>query len=286
MAVRSSFYGVGDSNMNTVFIQNQRLPYSSSSQPFDSLFTSGSSDSPSFLGSGSQSMFSFRDINVRKRSERPFFCAFDQEDINVDEDSDEYFHQPEKKKRLKVDQIQFLEKSFEEDNKLEPERKIQLAKDLGLQPRQIAIWFQNRRARWKTKRIEKDYDVLQAHYNNLKADYDNLVKEKEKLKAEVHCLTSRLLLDDGNNEEINLVKIDVLDESSPRGDGVRLLEPVDSSYVYQSDASQDEDNCNRSVLPSAVYAFENLEDGVYSDPRANSCQFGFLDDDDDDAFGF
>ncbi|CAI0399286.1 unnamed protein product, partial [Linum tenue] len=91
-----------------------------------------------------------------------------------------------KKRRLSVDQVQFLEKSFEVENKLEPERKIQLAKDLGLQPRQVAIWFQNRRARWKTKRLEKDYDALQSSFDALKADYDGLLKEKDKLKAEVN----------------------------------------------------------------------------------------------------
>lgn len=126
-------------------------------------------------------MVSFEDVH---RGNRSFFRTFDQED-NGDDDLDEYFHQPEKKRRLSVDQVQFLEKSFEVENKLEPERKVQLAKDLGLQPRQVAIWFQNRRARWKTKQMEKDYDILQASYNSLKADYDNLVKENDKLKEEV-----------------------------------------------------------------------------------------------------
>ncbi|KAM1135198.1 hypothetical protein TB2_044195 [Malus domestica] len=60
------------------------------------------------------------------------------------------------------------------------------AKDLGLQPRQVAIWFQNRWARWKTKHLEKDYEVLQANYNNLKANCENLSKENDKLKAEQH----------------------------------------------------------------------------------------------------
>nr|QCO76345.1 hypothetical protein [Tamarix hispida] len=66
----------------------------------------------------------------------------------------------EKKRRLNMEQVRTLEKNFELGNKLEPERKMQLAKALGLQPRQIAIWFQNRRARWKTKQLEKDYDIL------------------------------------------------------------------------------------------------------------------------------
>lgn len=134
-------------------------------------------------------MVSFEDVHLANGSNnRPFFRPFDR-DENGDEDLDEYFHQPEKKRRLTVDQVQFLEKSFEVENKLEPERKIQLAKDLGLQPRQVAIWFQNRRARWKTKQLEKDYDVLQNSYNSLKADFDNLFKEKEKLKAEVNFIS-------------------------------------------------------------------------------------------------
>ena len=135
-------------------------------------------------GLGSRSMVSFEDVRAGKRSDNSFFCQFDA-DENGDEDLDEYFHQPEKKRRLTADQVQFLEKNFEVENKLEPERKVKLAKDLGLQPRQVAIWFQNRRARWKTKQLEKDYGALQASYNSLKAEYEKLVKEKDELKTEV-----------------------------------------------------------------------------------------------------
>lgn len=135
-------------------------------------------------------MISFKDVSGRMHSERSFFRSFGQ-DGNEDEDFDEYFHQPEKKRRLKADQIEFLEKSFEADNKLEPERKVQLAKDIGLQPRQVAIWFQNRRARWKNKSLERDYEVLQDSYNSLKMQYDNLVKEKDKLKVQVRPSSSK-----------------------------------------------------------------------------------------------
>lgn len=94
-------------------------------------------------------------------------------------------YQQGKKRRLTSDQVQFLEKSFEVENKLEPERKIELAKELGLQPRQVAIWFQNRRARFKTKQIERDYGTLKANYDKLKAEYDTLLQHNDKLKQEV-----------------------------------------------------------------------------------------------------
>lgn len=83
--------------------------------------------------------------------------------------------------------MNLLEKSFEEENKLEPERKIQLAKKLGLQPRQVAVWFQNRRARWKTKQLERDYDLLKASYDALLSNYDTIFKENENLKSQVYC---------------------------------------------------------------------------------------------------
>lgn len=91
----------------------------------------------------------------------------------------------EKKRRLNLEQVKALEKSFELGNKLEPERKMQLARALGLQPRQIAIWFQNRRARWKTKQLERDYDILKRQFDALKSDNDSLKSENKKLHGEV-----------------------------------------------------------------------------------------------------
>ncbi|XBH86976.1 homeobox-leucine zipper protein HOX21-like isoform X1 [Triticum dicoccoides] len=91
----------------------------------------------------------------------------------------------EKKRRLNVEQVRTLEKNFEVANKLEPERKMQLARALGLQPRQVAIWFQNRRARWKTKQLEKDYDVLKRQFDAVKAENDALLSHNKKLQSEI-----------------------------------------------------------------------------------------------------
>ncbi|KAG0549610.1 hypothetical protein BDA96_01G269500 [Sorghum bicolor] len=94
----------------------------------------------------------------------------------------------ERKRRLSVEQVRTLERSFEVANKLEPERKAQLARALGLQPRQVAIWFQNRRARWKTKQLEKDYDALRRQLDAARAENDTLLSHNKKLQAEIMAL--------------------------------------------------------------------------------------------------
>lgn len=94
-------------------------------------------------------------------------------------------HHSEKKRRLRVDQVKALEKNFEVENKLEPERKEKLAVELGLQPRQVAVWFQNRRARWKTKQLERDYGVLKANYDALKLKLDAITQDNKAFHKEV-----------------------------------------------------------------------------------------------------
>ncbi|KAK2357472.1 homeobox-leucine zipper protein HAT5 [Trifolium repens] len=214
------------SNMNMLFHNQQQRLNNTSQQPLDSLFLSSSSSSVPFFGS--RSMVSFEDVQGGKRCNRSFFTGFDL-DENGDDEMDEYFHQSEKKRRLSVDQVQFLEKSFEVENKLEPDRKIKIAKDLGLQPRQVAIWFQNRRARWKTKQLEKDYETLNDSFESLKTDYDNILKEKERLQAEVASLTEKVLakekqegkLKHGESETKELLQKPLMNSIS-EGEGSKL----------------------------------------------------------------
>lgn len=94
----------------------------------------------------------------------------------------------EKKRRLNSEQVKMLEKNFELGNKLEPDRKMHLARCLGLQPRQIAIWFQNRRVRWKTKQLENDYELLKRQFDAIKAENSTLESQNRKLHAQILAL--------------------------------------------------------------------------------------------------
>ncbi|TYJ43574.1 hypothetical protein E1A91_A03G161700v1 [Gossypium mustelinum] len=213
-----------------------------------------------------------------------------------------------KKRRLSTTQVEFLERSFEVENKLESDRKLRLAKELGLQPRQVAIWFQNRRARSKNKQLEKDYDSLRATFDKLKADFDNLLKEKDDLKNQVLTLKEKLLSKETGMENLGSVeaihssndepqkpnpdashvpllackqeeacsaKSDVFDSDSPHypdGHGYHssFIEPADSSNVFEPDQSDEEDDLSKSLLHPPLF-FPKFD--CYYDAPATSCNF-------------
>ncbi|CAN6219372.1 unnamed protein product [Urochloa humidicola] len=90
-----------------------------------------------------------------------------------------------KKRRLSDEQVEMLELSFREERKLETGRKVHLAAELGLDPKQVAVWFQNRRARHKSKLLEEEFAKLkQAH--------DAAILHKCHLENEVMRLKERL----------------------------------------------------------------------------------------------
>ena len=97
------------------------------------------------------------------------------------------------KRRFSDEQVRLLETIFESETKLEPRKKVQVARELGLQPRQVAIWFQNKRARWKSKQIEKNYRLLKANFDNLKARFEAMRREKESLLEQVSLLSFLIL---------------------------------------------------------------------------------------------
>lgn len=88
-----------------------------------------------------------------------------------------------KKLRLSKEQSAYLEESFKEHNTLNPKQKLALAEQLNLRPRQVEVWFQNRRARTKLKQTEVDYEYLKRCCETLTDENRKLHKELQELRA-------------------------------------------------------------------------------------------------------
>ncbi|BAF15395.1 homeobox-leucine zipper protein HOX17 [Oryza sativa Japonica Group] len=88
-----------------------------------------------------------------------------------------------KKLRLSKDQSAVLEDSFREHPTLNPRQKATLAQQLGLRPRQVEVWFQNRRARTKLKQTEVDCEFLKRCCETLTEENRRLQKEVQELRA-------------------------------------------------------------------------------------------------------
>lgn len=92
------------------------------------------------------------------------------------------------KKRFTDEQIRLLETMFEAESRPELQIKHKLANELGLHPRQVAIWFQNKRARSKSKLIEQEYSILKRSYDNLASKFDSLKNENQRLVVQLQKL--------------------------------------------------------------------------------------------------
>ncbi|KAL3535453.1 hypothetical protein ACH5RR_003914 [Cinchona calisaya] len=97
--------------------------------------------------------------------------------------SEENVGESRKKLRLSKEQSAVLEDSFKEHTTLNTGQKNELAAMLGLKPRQVEVWFQNRRARTKLKQTETNCELWKRHCESLSEENSKLQKEIEELKA-------------------------------------------------------------------------------------------------------
>ncbi|CAN8251358.1 unnamed protein product [Cochlearia groenlandica] len=104
-----------------------------------------------------------------------------------------------RKRKLTNEQVNMLEYSFENEHKLESGRKEKIAGELGLDPRQVAVWFQNRRARWKNKKLEEEYAKLKSQYSTvllgqckLESHILKLTEQLSEAQNEIRKLSERL----------------------------------------------------------------------------------------------
>ncbi|RWR77917.1 homeobox-leucine zipper protein HAT22-like protein [Cinnamomum micranthum f. kanehirae] len=101
--------------------------------------------------------------------------------LRVSDEEDE--GSAKKKLRLTKEQSALLEDNFKEHTTLDPKQKKALAAQLNLRPRQVEVWFQNRRARTKLKQTEVECEYLKRCCQALKEENRRLQKEVHELKA-------------------------------------------------------------------------------------------------------
>ncbi|KAJ8451286.1 hypothetical protein Cgig2_014058 [Carnegiea gigantea] len=88
-----------------------------------------------------------------------------------------------KKLRLSKEQITVLEQAFREHTTLNTKQKLALATQVNLRPRQVEVWFQNRRARTKLKQTEVDCENLRRFCETLLEDNRKLQKELQDIRV-------------------------------------------------------------------------------------------------------
>ncbi|KAL8160398.1 hypothetical protein V2J09_001935 [Rumex salicifolius] len=122
-----------------------------------------------------------------------------------------------KKRKLSEEQVNMLEMSFGSEHKLESKRKDRLASELGLDPRQVAVWFQNRRARWKTKTIEEEYSKLKASHDlallqkcSLESQVIKLKEQLEEAQSDIRKLTERAEITSSNSPSSSTLTMDAV----------------------------------------------------------------------------
>ncbi|KAM7275192.1 hypothetical protein ACFE04_017058 [Oxalis oulophora] len=106
------------------------------------------------------------------------------EDESMEEEEESSNGGPTRKKlRLTKEQSRLLEESFRQNHTLNPKQKEALATQLKLKPRQVEVWFQNRRARSKLKQTEMECEYLKRWFGSLTEQNRRLQREVEELRS-------------------------------------------------------------------------------------------------------
>ncbi|KAK4750660.1 hypothetical protein SAY87_004142 [Trapa incisa] len=174
-------------------------------------------------------------------------------------------------KRLTEDQVKLLERSFSSNKKLDQEKKLQLARELGVPPRQVSIWYQNKRVRWKTQTLEVDYNSLQLKLDSAMAEKKELQKDVERLTAELRKALDMLALaglgshkiteePSNNNNSITISSSCFNGLSGFCGDGSRILPSNNSGFSHGHHWKVDEDK--NIQLFDDLYAGEMFPGGL------------------------
>ncbi|CAL9059478.1 homeobox-leucine zipper protein HOX17-like isoform X2 [Musa acuminata AAA Group] len=115
----------------------------------------------------------------------PFIKNLDQTSFKEEKEEKRDGGGTRKKLRLSGEQLALLEDSFRAHSTLAPDQKQELAQRLHLQPRQVEVWFQNRRARTKLKQTEVDCGFLRRCCERLANENRRLKRELMEMRSVV-----------------------------------------------------------------------------------------------------
>ncbi|PIA33543.1 hypothetical protein AQUCO_04100167v1 [Aquilegia coerulea] len=155
-------------------------------------FTSSSASLHSTTGDGSAKRdFDINEVPLTMEEDQESWLAKANDDKYEEQDSGggggggggDGYGSSNKKLRLTKEQTDLLEESFKQNRVLNAKQKDALAFQLGLKPRQVEVWFQNRRARTKLKQTEMECEYLKICFTTLTEENKRLQREAEQLRA-------------------------------------------------------------------------------------------------------
>ncbi|XP_024377391.1 homeobox-leucine zipper protein HOX17 [Physcomitrium patens] len=149
-------------------------------------YSSGNMGSCECAESSLSSAMTLQEQREMLRSVFPGRCSDNSQDY---EDDDEGSSQ---KLRFTKAQLRVLEDTFQRLQRPNAHQKSTLAMELGVQTRQVEVWFQNRRARGKAKRNESDCEVLRQRCQDLIVEnhHLNYLIQSERMGYDSRHLTS------------------------------------------------------------------------------------------------
>ncbi|KAL2521692.1 Homeobox-leucine zipper protein ATHB-16 [Forsythia ovata] len=124
---------------------------------------------------------------------------------------------------------------------------------------QVAVWFQNRRARWKTKQLERDYGVLKANFDALKHNYETLQLDNETLLKQVRELKSKLNEDGKSEGKVCVKEETIVSETNEKSKAETKVNSLTKCDKDATDLHLENLNGTNGVISASV--FTDFKDG-------------------------
>ncbi|GMH15971.1 hypothetical protein Nepgr_017812 [Nepenthes gracilis] len=185
------------------------------------------------------------------------------EDFNVEDDDDDDGDKSKKKKRKKyhrhtAEQIREMESLFKESPHPDEKQRQQLSKQLGLHPRQVKFWFQNRRTQIKAIQERHENSLLKTEIEKLKEENKSLRETIQKASCPScgFATTSRDATAAAEDQQIRIENARLKAEVEKLRTIVGKYPPGTASPSSSCSAGNDHENRSSLDLCTGVFGIE------------------------------